>query len=89
MGKFRTFQETISAEALDSCHVKAAFEDETSATIDLSDIIGRGPWEKLADPAFFQRAHAAFGTIAWGDGIDLAPEDVWDRAQKANLGAAR
>lgn len=33
--------------------------------------------------AFFERAHAAFGTIAWPDGIDLAPEEVWVRTQKA------
>ncbi|MCH4082160.1 MAG: DUF2442 domain-containing protein [Atopobiaceae bacterium] len=86
MPKFRSFKATVSAEAIDSCHVKASFEDGAAAILGFSDIIGRGPWEKLADPGFFKRAYTACGTIVWSDDVDLAPEDVWGRAQNASLG---
>ena len=83
MSSFKTFQQTIAAKALDASHVEAPFENGSAAIIALSDIKGQDPWAKLQDPAFFERAHAAFGTIVWPDGIDLAPEEVWVRAQKA------
>ncbi len=83
MSSFKTFQQTIAAKALDASHVEATFENGSAAILDLSDIKGQGPWTKLQGPAFFERAHAAFGTIVWPDGIDLAPEEVWVRAQKA------
>lgn len=83
MSSFKTFQQTIAAKALDASHVEATFENGSTAILDLSDIKGQGPWAKLQDPAFFERAHAAFGTIVWPDGIDLTPEEVWVRAQKA------
>ena len=37
-------------------------------------------WARLADPKFFNTAHAEYGTIVWSDNIDVAPETVWERA---------
>ena len=70
MSSFKTFQQTIAAKALDASHVEATFENGSTAILDLSVIKGQGPWAKLQGLAFFERAHAAFGTIVWPDGID-------------------
>lgn len=83
LSSFKTFQQTIAAKALDASHAEATFENGSTAILDLSGIEGQGPWAKLQDSAFFEHAHAAFGTIVWPDGIDLAPEEVWVCAQKA------
>lgn len=47
MSSFKTFQQTIAAKALDTSHVEAAFENGSTAILDLSDIKGQGPWTKL------------------------------------------
>ena len=73
--------EVTEAVAVDSYHVDVVFADGSRACIDFSDIIGEGPWARLADPAFFALAHAAYDTVIWTDDVDVAPEDVWERAQ--------
>jgi hypothetical protein len=78
---YKTFVPVRDAFAVDSYHVDVVFADGSRACIDFSDIIGEGPWTRLADPAFFALAHAAYDTVIWTDDVDVAPEDVWERAQ--------
>lgn len=78
---YKTFVPVRTARAVNNHEVDVVFADGTAARVDFSDIIGEGPWARLADPAFFSLAHAAYDTVVWPDEVDVAPEDVWDRAQ--------
>lgn len=80
---YKTFIPVSKASAVNNREIDVLFANGTRSRIDLSDIIGSGPWKRLANPAFFSRAHAAYDTIVWTDDVDIAPEDVWRRARES------
>ncbi|OIO05910.1 MAG: hypothetical protein AUJ52_13055 [Elusimicrobia bacterium CG1_02_63_36] len=56
------------------------FSDGTEGTVDLSDLVGKGVFEKWKDAAFFNSARidADSGAVAWPGGIDLAPDSLYE-----------
>lgn len=78
LSTYKTFIPVASAQAIDNHTIKIGFADGSQGTLDLSGIIGKGPWQKLADAALFSQAHAEFDTVVWPDDIDIAPEYVYD-----------
>jgi hypothetical protein len=59
------------------------FEDGTVGDVDLGKREWRGVLEPLADPAYFARVRIdpEAGTIAWPNGVDLAPEPLYEEAR--------
>jgi hypothetical protein len=57
--------------------------------VDFSGRVWRGVLEPLRDPAYFARVtvDSEAGTIAWPDGLDIAPEPLYAEA-RANLALA-
>ena len=80
---YKTFVPVAEARAVSDHEVEVRFADGTAACVDFSDLMDQRPWLRLADPSFFKLAHAAFDTVVWTDDIDVAPEEVWARAQVA------
>lgn len=73
------------AEVLGSSRLHLTFEDSTSGTVDLSDIVrSGGVFEPLQDPAFFAKARVdkEGGTVVWPNDADLAPEELYRRARQ-------
>jgi len=61
-----------------SYHV--VFDDGTSAVVDFTEYLDRGPvFAPLRDPSFFRKARIEGGTIAWPNGADIAPETLYEK----------
>lgn len=77
---------------VDARHVKdfiiwVKFADGTEGEVDLSGELWGPVFEPLKDPSFFCRFTVAeYGTLAWPNGADLAPEFLYE---KAHLQAGR
>jgi hypothetical protein len=60
------------------------FQDGSEGEVDLAAELWGPVFEPLKDPQYFKQFIVAeYGTIAWPNGADLAPEFLYDRAHVA------
>jgi hypothetical protein len=71
-----------SAEAIGEHRLAVVFSDGTHGTFDVGPYLVYPAFAALRDAAFFRRAHAAHGTVAWSDEVDLCPDTVWTDSEK-------
>jgi hypothetical protein len=58
------------------------FEDQTEGEIDLAAELWGPMFEPLKDLGYFREvAVAEYGTIAWPNGADIAPEFLYERVR--------
>ncbi|MEX1142864.1 MAG: DUF2442 domain-containing protein [Thermoleophilaceae bacterium] len=75
----------IEAKPADGYKVHVRFEDGTAADVDLSYLLDYGGvFEPLRDPGYFRqlRADPEGGTIVWPNQADIAPETLYEHAQR-------
>ncbi len=70
--------------------LRLLFSDGTVGDVDFSAEQWTGVLQPLNDPAYFAQVtvDAEAGTIAWPNGIDLAPEPLYEQAHAHPLIAA-
>jgi hypothetical protein len=70
--------------------LRLLFSDGTAGDVDFSAERWTGVLEALNDPAYFAlvAVDPAAGTIVWPNGIDLAPEPLYEQARAHPLVAA-
>jgi Protein of unknown function (DUF2442) len=73
-----------AVEVVGDFRLRLTFEDGTVGEIDFGDRAWRGVFEPLRDPAYFARVRVdpEAGTIAWPDGVDMAPEHLYEQARR-------
>ena len=81
----------VSGVAVVGDHVlRLLFSDGTVGDVDFSAEHWTGTPEPLNDPEYFARVavNAEAGTVVWPNGIDLAPEPLYEQAHDHPLAAA-
>jgi hypothetical protein len=81
----------VAGAAVVGDHVlRLLFSDGTVGDVDFSAERWTGVLEPLSDPAYFAqvRVDTEAGTITWPNGIDLAPEPLYEQAHAHPLVAA-
>jgi len=70
--------------------LRLLFDDGTVGDVDFSGKSWAGVFEPLSDPTYFARVTVdrAAATIVWPDGLDMAPEPLYEEARKHPLVAA-
>lgn len=78
-----------AAEPMPGFKVHVTFDTGETGVFDCSAYLGHPYWKRLNDPAFFRLVHVCYGTLAWPDEIDIAPEDVWEKTIRDTNGDMR
>lgn len=82
--------DVVAVEVVGEHRLRLTFEDGTVGDADFRGREWRGVLEPLADPAYFSRVAVASesGTISWPNGVDLAPEPLYEAARLNPASAA-
>ena len=68
----------VSAEYVSGYVVKLKFNDGTRKAVDISQWFKGPVFEPLQQVSLFQQFFIDAGTIAWPNGVDIAPEALYD-----------
>ncbi len=73
-----------AVEVVADLRLRLTFDDGTVGEVDFTDRDWHGVLEPLRDPAYFSRVvvDSEVGTIAWPNGVDLAPEPLYEEARR-------
>jgi hypothetical protein len=91
MSEMEDLVDVTAVEVIGDYRLRLTFQDGTVGDVDLSGREWRGVFEPLGDPSYFARVEvdAEAGTIAWPDGLDLAPEPLYAEARRHPIQATR
>lgn len=75
----------VKAEYVPTHALRLSFADGTEGIVDLTGDLWGEVFEPLRDPAVFRQFHLnhALNAVAWPTGADLAPEFLYERAQRS------
>jgi hypothetical protein len=75
--------DVTAVEVVDDFRLRLSFDDGTVGEVDFAGREWRGVFEPLRDPDYFARVRVdpEAGTIAWPNGVDLAPEPLYEEAR--------
>ena len=69
--------QVVSARLVKGCIIATSFDDGTQKQIDVSRWFKGPVFEPLKNPKFFKRFYIDAGTLAWPNGVDIAPEALY------------
>jgi hypothetical protein len=72
-----------AVEVIGEYRLRLTFDDGTVGDVDFTGRVWNGAmFEPLRDPSFFAQVFVDHdgGTIAWPNGLDMAPETLYERA---------
>jgi len=71
-------QRIVGARARPGYRLWVRFEDDTEGEVDLSHLVGKGVFQRWADPGEFEKVFVdpETRTVAWPGGIDLCPDSL-------------
>jgi hypothetical protein len=80
----------VGVAVIGNHRLRLLFDDGTGGDVDFSSVEWRGVLEPLRDPEYFSRVRVdpEAATIVWPDGLDMAPETLYEEARKHPLIAA-
>lgn len=62
--------------------LRLSFEDGTVGEVAFGEREWRGVFQPLADPNAFAQVRIEMGTVAWPNGLDMAPEPLYEEASR-------
>jgi hypothetical protein len=70
--------------------LRLLFDDGTVGDVDFSSRTWTGVFEPLGDPGYFRevKVDQAAATIVWPNGLDMAPEALYEEARRHPLAVA-
>ncbi|WP_333607698.1 DUF2442 domain-containing protein [Arsukibacterium sp.] len=71
--------------AFENYLLSVEFSNGEYGILDMKPYLDFGVFKRLKEPGAFQQAFVSFDTIEWQAGVDLAPEFVYSKCQRATI----
>jgi len=83
--------DVTAVEVIGDHRLRLTFADGVVGDVDMAERGWNGVFEPLRDPAYFARVgvNVESGTISWPNGLDMAPEPLYDEARRHLADATR
>ena len=83
--------DVTAVDVIGDYRLRLTFQDGTVGDVDFSHREWHGVFEPLRDSSYFARVEVDVeaGTIAWPDGLDMAPEPLYAEARRHPARPAR
>jgi Protein of unknown function (DUF2442) len=90
MARMEPLVDVTGVEVIGEYRLRLTFEDGTVGDVDFAGRDWHGVFEPLREPEYFARVRVdrEAGTIAWPDGLDMAPEPLYAEARRKLVRAA-
>lgn len=75
--------DVVQVKALPDYCLEAVFENGERRWFDMKPLLCYPAYSALTEQNLFMKAHAAYGTVAWTDEIDLSPDTLYLRGSPA------
>lgn len=77
----------VGVAVIGDYQLRLLFDDGTVGDVDFSASNWTGVYEPFRDPAYFARVRAdpEAATLVWPDGLDMAPEPLYEQARQHPL----
>ena len=87
MGNVEQLVDVTGVEVVGPHRLRLTFADGVVGEVDFRGREWKGILAPLADPGFFSqvRVDPEAGTIAWPNGVDFAPEPLYEEARREHL----
>jgi hypothetical protein len=88
----RTAWRVQQVEALEDYKLRVVFRDGVTGIVSMSERVHRadaGVFTTLATPETFADVSVVFGAVTWANGIDLAPDAMYDEIKRNGVWVLR
>ena len=75
-------KEIIKVEPLKDYKLLLTFNNNEKRIKDMKPYLNRGIFKKLRDINFFYKVDIKYGTISWGEDIDICADSLYDSSKK-------
>ena len=77
-------KEVIKVEPLKDYKLLLTFNNNEKKIKDMKPYLDKGVFKKLKNINFFNTVESKFGTISWGENIDMCADSLYDTSEKYN-----
>lgn len=71
-------------QALEDYKILVIFDNGEKKIKDMKPYLENGVFKKLKDEEFFKSVKLAYGTVSWGDNIDLCADSIYETSSMYN-----
>ena len=77
-------KEVIKVEPLKDYKLLLTFNNNEKKIKNMKPYLDKGVFKKLKNINFFNTVEIKFGTISWGENIDMCADSLYDTSEKYN-----